>query len=167
MGRRGGGGGARETHALSRVGGEKLPPSCARSCPSPAAAVAGGGGGSGVRPGVAARARGREPNSARRSPARAALGLRRSPPCAAWARPDSETFTRESERALSGEDAGSTRPALGDALPRSPAPPSPGAGSPPPARVGGALSRPGPGRRPPSLPRPDPKGLQTINKVRV
>lgn len=79
------------------------------------------------------------------APRPAARGLRRSPPCAPWARPGTETFTGESEPATGGEDAGSTRPARGDARPHGPEPRSPGAGSPPPARVRGALSRPGPG----------------------
>lgn len=115
MGRRGGG---RERPTL-RVESE------GKSCPNPArgaarvarrrwreAAVAGGGGGSRVRPGLLLGLAARSPTPPD-APRPAARGLRRSPPCAAWARPDSETFSRESERATSGEDAGSTRPARG------------------------------------------------------
>ena len=109
-----------------------------------AAAARGGGGGEScpARPPLRLAAGSPTPPGA---PRPAARGLRRSPTRAAWARPGTETFARESERATGGEDTGSTRLARGDAGPRSSAPPRPGTGSPPPARAQGALSRPGPG----------------------
>lgn len=147
----------------------KLPLSCARSVLSRAAAaaavaVAGGGGGRRRRrrrgePSLAraaAWARGREPNSARRSPARGLRAARQ--PAQRGLVPAPKLSLGKAKRETSDKNAGSTRPARGT---RVRAALLGGAQGPahrrPPASEGRC---PGRGRRhrPASLPRLDPKG---------
>lgn len=117
--------GAREPHALSRVGEEKLPQSCARSGRSRAVAVvavvvvAAGGvaSGPGRRSGSLL---GAQLCPALPGPRPPALGALHS---VGLSLPRNFHSESASEPPARSEDAGSTRPARGNARPRSPAPP--------------------------------------------
>lgn len=157
--------GRERTHAPSWIAEESCPCPARRACRVARRrrrreAVAGGGGGSRVWPGPPPGLTAGSPTPPD-VPGPAARGLRRSPTCAG------SVGSSRPRNFHSGERAGGERPApqAPPARPHSPAPRSPGAGSPPPARVRGALSRPGAGDTgPASLPRLNPKGSQTINK---